>query len=344
MQAYQLHIWDEERSASYQQKSINFYQKIANRLQPQLVKLEERASRKCRTQKQAREADAALLQLQSVSLVTEYAKALSQRWETNSVPPSLQFLDKESFSLLCDLKKKEVNSTLDLNTYFTSIHFAKERNAFRKAHINSSSSLLKALAELDNLYSPGVTSQTHLVLHQLQRSLIGCDISGYFPTPSSIAHMIASMSDLQPSHLVLEPSAGKGDLAGAIKKQCPEVTLHCLECNYTLRQILQLQNYEVIGSDFLEYSGKYDRIIMNPPFEDGIYTTHIRHAYACLREEGKLIAIAPQNFTFRTQKKYSEFNSWLREKKAYVENLPKDAFKESDRPTGIQTCVISIAR
>lgn len=48
-----------------------------------------------------------------------------------------------------------------------------------------------------------------------------------------------------------------------------QLTVTALELNRTLQNVLQAKGYEVQFADFLQHSGHYDRIVMNPPFENG---------------------------------------------------------------------------
>ncbi|MCV5997964.1 hypothetical protein, partial [Enterococcus faecalis] len=73
-------------------------------------------------------------------------------------------------------------------------------------------------------------------------------------------------ADIKPGHEVLEPSAGKGNIADQIMVSAPDASLDVVEYNTSLASLLEVKGYNVVGNDFLEYSGKqYDRIVMNPP-------------------------------------------------------------------------------
>jgi len=55
--------------------------------------------------------------------------------------------------------------------------------------------------------------------------------NGFFPTPPELADRIVAMADLKPEHIVLEPSAGTGDLAAAILRARPDCALTMVEFN-----------------------------------------------------------------------------------------------------------------
>jgi len=76
------------------------------------------------------------------------------------------------------------------------------------------------------------------------------------------------LGGIDPSHSVLEPSAGKGDMVDILNKH-GITNIDCIEICHSLKKILELKGCNLVGSDFLEFNDKkYDRIIMNPPFEN----------------------------------------------------------------------------
>lgn len=106
----------------------------------------------------------------------------------------------------------------------------------------------------------------------------------FFPTPFNLVlDMLEPYREiLDKGAMVLEPSAGKGDIADRIKKQYYKSEVLCIEKDDKLRSILHDEGYKVIGEDFLEYQGghAFDLIIMNPPFSAG--ARHLLHAWEIL--------------------------------------------------------------
>ena len=140
-------------------------------------------------------------------------------------------------------------------------------------------------------------------IKELERELIGTKIPGYFPTPKTIVEEMIERADIEPGMKVLEPSAGKGNIADAIKAAEPQAIIDVVEINSTLRNILEKKGYNIVGDDFLELTGDYDRIIMNPPFEKGQDIDHVHHAYSLLKQDGKVVAIMSEGPFFRNDKK-----------------------------------------
>ena len=172
--------------------------------------------------------------------------------------------------------------------------------------------------------------------------LVEYGIEGFFPTPRELSARMVSLASIEPIHRVLEPSAGAGHIADSIHEACPSCTLTLVEWNWSLCEALRRKGYNPEQEDFMEWQGgKFDRVIMNPPFERDQDIAHIRHAFDLLADGGRLVAIASAGILFRNGKR-AEFRQWLEEQGADIEKLPEDTFRRSDRPTGVQTCLIVI--
>lgn len=112
----------------------------------------------------------------------------------------------------------------------------------------------------------------------------------YYPTPERLARIAVDLAEIGDDDTVLEPSAGMGGLADLLPKErttCVEISqLHC--------KVLESKNYEVVHGDFLAWNGgKFNRIVMNPPFSEGRWQAHTEHAVAMLSPGGRLVAILP---------------------------------------------------
>ena len=125
-----------------------------------------------------------------------------------------------------------------------------------------------------------------------------------FPTPATLAARMVELADIQPGHEVLEPSAGTGVLCKAITALEPSAKVFAVEVNHQLCELLsQTINRpedaaegickNVLQGDFVECFGlgRFDRIVMNPPFADGADIQHITHALRLLRPDGRIVAL-----------------------------------------------------
>lgn len=108
-----------------------------------------------------------------------------------------------------------------------------------------------------------------------------------FPTPPALARRMVELADVRPGHRVLEPSAGTGRLLAALPPGC-DVT--AVEINPTLaRQIgARCADFLSLTPDAL---GRFDHIVMNPPFRNAQDVRHILHARQFLAPGGVLVAL-----------------------------------------------------
>lgn len=209
----------------------------------------------------------------------------------------------------------------------------------QKLGINSDSDLRAAMTEYLTFRASTRTATKQDAIREKQRALIGSKIPGYFPTPKEIVTKMLEAAEIDPSHKVLEPSAGQGHIADAIGVG----KVDTVELNPSNREILTLKGHKIVGEDALEVTGTYDRIVMNPPFENGMDAEHVRHAYETnLAPGGRLVSIMGEGSFFRSDKKAVAFREWLESVRGTREKLPDGAFKSSDRPTGVATRMVVI--
>ncbi|MCA9684958.1 MAG: methyltransferase, partial [Myxococcales bacterium] len=151
-------------------------------------------------------------------------------------------------------------------------------------------------------------------------------------------------AQIRPGMRVLEPSAGSGSIAAVIREQHPDATLHLLEVNATLREILKDDGFDVAGRDFTAYSSDapYDRIIMNPPFENRQDVEHISRALGMLAPGGRLVAIAAAGLESRSDAKTAALRERLAELGGTIETLPAGSFK--DAGTNVNTVIVVVSK
>jgi len=185
---------------------------------------------------------------------------------------------------------------------------------------------------------------------ELEDKVRRMSIRGFFPTPKLLIDKMLVAADLRPGDKVLEPSAGKGDIADAMKAQgvIPDV----IEICGALWPILKAKGYTLVATDFLRHQGEdvegggYDKIVMNPPFEKGQDIDHVRHAYSLLKPDGRLVAIMSEGSFYRSDRKATEFRDWLADVGGESDKNPSDAFKGPGAfcPTSVATRMVTIQR
>lgn len=116
-----------------------------------------------------------------------------------------------------------------------------------------------------------------------------------FVTPDDVCQKMVALAGIRAGDRVLEPSAGTGAILRAIQAGAPGVNCDCVELNAGLAAQLQANfpDVTVICGDFLscEPGGRYQRIIMNPPFRQGTDLKHISRALSLLAPGGRLVAL-----------------------------------------------------
>ena len=117
-----------------------------------------------------------------------------------------------------------------------------------------------------------------------------------FETPPDVAKLMVKLADIKIDELVLEPSAGSGNIAKFIKVPEECLTLIELDGNRVAELVSKFKRNRIIMDDFLRYklnakNGKFHKIIMNPPFTKGQDIKHIQHAVTLLHPDGWVVAI-----------------------------------------------------
>lgn len=170
-----------------------------------------------------------------------------------------------------------------------------------------------------------------------------------YSTPERLARWMVELADIRPGMRVLEPQAGEGDLADAIRAAAPSALLDVLEIEPTLQAVLQQKGYRLVGDDALRYrpGPVYHRVLMNPPFTGLLDMWHILYAFDHLAYGGRLVTIAGEESARGASARSQAFQAWLREQQAYVQPLPggpQGVFMESRRPTQVATCLIVVRK
>lgn len=167
-----------------------------------------------------------------------------------------------------------------------------------------------------------------------------------FPTPPELAARVVQLAEILPEHRVLEPSAGTGNLLRAIDAEAAAAGVGipdkvAIEINAGLISNLArvgVSALKVYEADFLEalpgdFGDGFDRVIMNPPFENGADIKHIQHAAKFLKPGGRLVAICA-NGPRQAAALRAMAEDWI--------ELPPGSFQSAG--TNVNTAIVIIER
>lgn len=126
----------------------------------------------------------------------------------------------------------------------------------------------------------------------------------FYPTPERLAKKVVELASAGAESTMnwLEPSAGTGGLADFVPE---DVRLQCYEVSKLHVAVLEAKGFTRTGPrsveciDFLklasEYKGGgYNRIVMNPPFDQGRWLAHVEAAAYVTAKNARIVAILPE--------------------------------------------------
>lgn len=174
----------------------------------------------------------------------------------------------------------------------------------------------------------------------------------FYPTPRHLANKMLDGIEMKFIENVLEPSAGKGDLADAVAERLRysnysskerKRDIDCIEIDPDLQAILKGKEYRVIHDDFLTFRTykKYDLIVMNPPFDAG--AAHLLKAVSLLEKSGGIVVCLLNAETIRNP--YSMVRQELLQTIARYSGTVTEcgkAFTDAERKTDVDVVIVRI--
>lgn len=224
----------------------------------------------------------------------------------------------------------------------------------RGDYLGRASTIAGAKKKIRDWYSENGTTVPNSAAADLRR-LPSFDNSGFYPTPSKLAGKMLSCVDWATVFSILEPSAGKGDLADAVShfvndtRNSRRVFIHqrepyidCIERDSDLAALLRGKGLLVVHDDFLTFHTRkqYDLCIMNPPFDNG--DEHLLKALSLMERGGQIVCLLNAE-TIR--------NPYTNRRKVLVQNLHEhnariefieNAFAHAQRPTDVEIALIYV--
>lgn len=178
----------------------------------------------------------------------------------------------------------------------------------------------------------------------------------FYPTPTEFLCEITDGLEWSKIQHVLEPSAGRGNIAEFVRGQKKivlsngfsyerdrEIDVDCIEIEPELQSILAGKNFRVVHDDFLTFSTfkHYDLVFMNPPFSQG--AKHLLKAIEVQKFSGGAIICILNAETIR--------NAYTNERKVLERELEAlkaeitfhaGAFSNAENPTDVEVAVVKV--
>lgn len=173
----------------------------------------------------------------------------------------------------------------------------------------------------------------------------------FYPTPPELIDKMLCKIDFRKIKNILEPEAGKGDIADAIIKRCKNNDkinipiknhIDTIEIDNNLVHILKGKGYRVVHNNFLTFNTqkRYSLIIMNPPFSSG--DKHLLKALELQQYGGGIICILNsetiKNPYSNTRK---DLVRKLTELNAEIEYL-QNTFSHAENSTNVEIALIKV--
>jgi methylase of polypeptide subunit release factors len=170
-------------------------------------------------------------------------------------------------------------------------------------------------------------------------------LNGCFYTPPGLARKVAKLAEVGNLDRVLEPSAGRGALALAVREIAPTAEITMVEqLPENARYLRSLDLGTVEEGPFnceIPFIGTFDKVVMNPPFGQRQDVQHVLTAYGLLRSPGRLVAIMAAGIKFRGDRMARELRDLIR-LWGFMEDIPEGTWDEAE--TKVQTVLVVIGK
>lgn len=318
-------------------KLVGKFRAMADKLDGEIAA--KYADRRCNTPKQSKEMASARIDGDHLSRVRTALRKLADAWESGSLPDRLSCITTKA-ALLTILATK-----IDTSGGYYSLRDTGEFRDQSATAVALREFLDAAKDWIDHLRDDTMAKARKI--EELERQVKFSPIPGFFPTPFDVVTTMLVHLEPEAGLTALEPSAGKGDIA--VRLRVCEMKVTTCEIDRTLIDILSEREFDVRAGDFFDddlfTTGElFDRVCMNPPFENGADMVHVRRAYEMTKPGGILVSVMSGGPWFRSDRKSCEFRDWFGAVGGHVEDLLDDAFKGSFRSTGVKTCLVVIRK
>lgn len=162
----------------------------------------------------------------------------------------------------------------------------------------------------------------------------------FYPTPREVIDTMLVGVDVK-EKIVLEPSAGKGDIVDVLFEYGASRVMAC-EINPDLAQIVA-QKAQFLKADFLDVTAEeishVDLIVMNPPFSAD--EKHITHAFEIMPKGCELVALCNAETINNPFSRYRDKLKYLIDKNGYSSYLGK-VFDTAERKSDVGVALVRL--
>ena len=165
----------------------------------------------------------------------------------------------------------------------------------------------------------------------------------FFETPESLADRVAELAEVTDDHVILEPSAGTGQLVRAALAKAMRAQVTAVEIDPYHADALSGICDDVLRGDFLTIGmdgyGPFDRVIANPPYLGRTWQKHVDRMIDLLKPGGRLVCVLP--WTAKVQ--WASNADWSERLNARCtltefEDVPAGTFKAAG--SKVNTCIL----
>ena len=174
----------------------------------------------------------------------------------------------------------------------------------------------------------------------------------FYPSPDAVVARVLDEADIHmPSERyvpktmrVLEPNAGAGALSRPAAEAGHAVSCIEIQAQYADQLAATGRYAAVVVDDFLAVSpdriGRFDRILMNPPFGDRADVDHVAHALSFLAPGGKLVAVMASGIEYRSDARTVALRDRIEALDGRISPLPALSFAEVG--TNVNTVIVTV--
>lgn len=215
-------------------------------------------------------------------------------------------------------------------------------NAIGSGRENAMPDTMRKRYKADHFHDGGMPKAETFFAPDPEKDPNGDKDFAFYPTPESAALRMVDLAEFPEGDSdlsVLEPSAGDGALLSVIPWDfgCQAVEFNVYRFESLKKHFPQ---WSMVHGDFLKlrFDAEFDRVLMNPPFNDRIEAVHLVKAFSHLKPGGILVGILPDGWFTRSDLKSQVLREFLeRNQHREPEGLPAGTFGRTRIVTRIVT-------